>query len=310
VDRPDDGAGVQLLIRIGDAVPGTSPTAIFASLAIEPAINSSAAAAFWASISGSGIDPTNNTGIWTTRSGSLSLLARAGDPAPGAGGAVFSSFSRRISINAAGDIAVLAYITGDGVTPSTNSGIWLYPATGPGALLVRENDQAPSLPTGAAYAVLSDPVLNDAGTLAFLAHLRGTGVTQDNNQSLFVVPHSAAAASLARSGDTFTLSPADTRTIREISFGTEAPGSGRSSFNNSGTAILQVFFTDLSSALVTAGIGCAADFNHSGAVDSQDYFDFLTAFFASDPIADFNHSGAVDSQDFFDFLTAFFAGCA
>jgi hypothetical protein len=54
---------------------------------------------------------------------------------------------------------------------------------------------------------------------------------------------------------------------------------------------------------------CPADFNHSGTVDSQDFFDFLAAFFALDPSADFNHSGAVDSQDFFDFLTAFFAGC-
>jgi hypothetical protein len=57
------------------------------------------------------------------------------------------------------------------------------------------------------------------------------------------------------------------------------------------------------------GGACPADFNTDGVVNSQDYFDFLAAFFASAPAADFNHSGAIDSQDFFDFLTAFFAGC-
>jgi hypothetical protein len=52
---------------------------------------------------------------------------------------------------------------------------------------------------------------------------------------------------------------------------------------------------------------CACDWNDSGEVNSQDFFDFLNDFFKSN--ADFNNSGETNSQDFFDFLTCFFEGC-
>jgi hypothetical protein len=55
---------------------------------------------------------------------------------------------------------------------------------------------------------------------------------------------------------------------------------------------------------------CDVDFNADGAVNTQDFFDFLTLFFVSDPRADFNHTGTVTSHDFFMFLDAFFVGCA
>jgi probable HAF family extracellular repeat protein len=61
--------------------------------------------------------------------------------------------------------------------------------------------------------------------------------------------------------------------------------------------------------IVDLRTSCPADFNADGSVNSQDFFDFLGVFFASDPSADFNHDNVVNSQDFFDFLAAFFAGC-
>ncbi|MBC7772881.1 MAG: hypothetical protein H7210_10330 [Pyrinomonadaceae bacterium] len=52
---------------------------------------------------------------------------------------------------------------------------------------------------------------------------------------------------------------------------------------------------------------CGADWNNDGQVTSQDFFDFIVAFFAE--VADYNNDGQTSSQDFFDFITDFFAGC-
>ncbi len=54
---------------------------------------------------------------------------------------------------------------------------------------------------------------------------------------------------------------------------------------------------------------CAADFNNSGNLTVQDIFDFLNAWFNSDPRADFNNVNGLNIQDIFDYLNAWFAGC-
>lgn len=54
---------------------------------------------------------------------------------------------------------------------------------------------------------------------------------------------------------------------------------------------------------------CRADFNASGSATVQDIFDFLEAYFASDPRADFNQGGGITVQDIFDYLESYFAGC-
>lgn len=66
---------------------------------------------------------------------------------------------------------------------------------------------------------------------------------------------------------------------------------------------------DFACRLVLSGEppACRCDVNESGALNSQDFFDFMAMFFSGD--GDFNGSGQTNSQDFFDFLICFFDGC-
>lgn len=54
---------------------------------------------------------------------------------------------------------------------------------------------------------------------------------------------------------------------------------------------------------------CKSDFNHDSVTAVSDIFQFLAAWFTSDPRADFNGDAAVNVTDIFDFLAAWFAGC-
>lgn len=54
---------------------------------------------------------------------------------------------------------------------------------------------------------------------------------------------------------------------------------------------------------------CPADFNGDGANNTNDFFEFVTAFLDYDHLADTNRDGFINTQDFFDFIVAYFAGC-
>jgi probable HAF family extracellular repeat protein len=53
----------------------------------------------------------------------------------------------------------------------------------------------------------------------------------------------------------------------------------------------------------------ATDFNNDRVVNSQDFYEFLGAFFTLMPSADFNSDGEVNSADLLGFLDVFIAGC-
>jgi hypothetical protein len=86
-----------------------------------------------------------------------------------------------------------------------------------------------------------------------------------------------------------------------------------------GSATLTLFKPGTPSDMSTGAIEipgnpptCPCEFNHDGALNSSDFFDYLNAFFALDPAADFDGNGSVTSDDFFGFVNCFLtppAGC-
>ena len=92
-----------------------------------PTFNGSGQVLLLAKLRGTGVDDTNNSGVFSDRSGTLSLIVREGDQAPGlAPGVRFGdgilTFPER-SINNAGKVTFTAHLTGPGVDNSNGNSL-------------------------------------------------------------------------------------------------------------------------------------------------------------------------------------------
>ncbi|MDZ4658532.1 MAG: hypothetical protein SH868_13225 [Bythopirellula sp.] len=132
----EGSAGLALVARAGDHAPGTPSGVNFGSSSgsfSEAVLNDAGQTAFRANLTGSGVDSTNSRGIWSEGSGSLALVARAGDHAPGTPSDVkFSSFGVDFVLNDAGQIAFEADTSG-----GSQPGIWATDRNGVLQLIAR-----------------------------------------------------------------------------------------------------------------------------------------------------------------------------
>ncbi len=185
-----EGSGnLGLVARSGSPAPGTPVGVNFDSFFFQTGFNDSGQTAFNAYLTGSGVDPSNDTGIWSEASGSLALVARGGAPAPGTGDGVnFREFFFPVTLNNMGQTLFSARLVGDGVDETNDEGIWLEEA-GTSVLVTRTGSPAPGAPDGVSFGPNLRPNaflgLNDAGQVAFRGHLTGTGVTTTNDLGIW-----------------------------------------------------------------------------------------------------------------------------
>jgi len=148
----DSGTHGRLLaVRTGSAAPGFAGSGTnvgtFSALS-DPVYANDDAVAFMGSLVTTGtVSATNNSGIWATVSGSLALVARAGDRAPDANGnlsassPVFASFAQLVLPNQGGVVFQAKLVSGTGgVVTATDGGIWAQNASGVLKQLIRKGD--------------------------------------------------------------------------------------------------------------------------------------------------------------------------
>jgi hypothetical protein len=160
-----EAASVRTVALTGQHAPGTPDGVYFRYLLPTNTLvlNDAGHMAFSALLAGSGIvtgDSGNDRGIWSEGSGSLALVARSGEPAPGMppganfmGGSTGAALGINLTdLNNLGQTAFNTYAANGG------AGIW-SDRSGSLALVAR------------AYVSWNTPQLNDAGQIAFLGRV-------------------------------------------------------------------------------------------------------------------------------------------
>ncbi len=293
---------LDLMAREGDAAPGTG--AVYSFLDV-PALNGMGQAAFTSFLAGPGVEGTNDSGVWSGKAGSLQLVVREGDAAPGTQpGVVYGEFGRtRPMINGVGQTAFWSSLTGSGVDGSNHTGIWSE-GGGSLALVARQGESAPGTAAGVVFddfQFVGNPVLNGAGQTAFKVFLTGPGIDFTNDQGIWATDPNGELTLIARTGELFDVNDDplidDLRTISGIILTTGSGGEdGRpTSFNDAGQLAFHLEFTDGSEGIFVATIGLTGDLNGDGFVGIEDLGNVLGNWnanvtpgdpFAGDPTGD------------------------
>ena len=248
-----EGSGsLKLVARQGEDAADMPPGVLFGGL-LNPVLNSAGQIAFKANLTGGGLN-TANGGIWSGVDGNLSLVALAGDPAPGTTSGVNYFAFAKPALNSAGQVAFLGFLTGIGVA-TNERGIWSE-GFGPLGLVAREGDQAPGTPSGVSFGSLRSPALNSAGQTAFITSLTGSGIDSTNDLGIWAEDRSGLLRLIAREGEPLEVESGEFRTISRLNFqqGTGNDDGHASGFNDLGQLTFKATFIDGTSGIFISNL--------------------------------------------------------
>jgi hypothetical protein len=252
----EGAGGLNLVARSGVQAAG-APAGVNLSFAAGldpfhldwPKLNDAGQTAFVGALTGAGVTTTNNWGVWSNGSGSLELVARAGDQAPGTPSGMIYGVDNFASVavgglNGAGHIALWANLAGSGVVGNQNFGVWSG-GSGSQTLVTRSGSHAPGTPSGVSFLhPLAGVASNNAGQIVFPGLLTGSGVNSTNDMGLWS-NRSGSLELVARKGSQAAGTPSGVKYFNilafpvlndagQITFGSTLTGSGVDSTNELG----------------------------------------------------------------------------
>lgn len=180
--------------RSGSQAGGAPAGQNYAGPFSEPAFNDAGQVAFHGSLSGGGVTSNDDRAVWAGGPlGPLTMAAREGQLAPGAGGAAFVDFEGTL-VNGAGQVMFRATLDDGG------TGLWAGPAAGV-SLAARNGSAAAGTSGEFANFIVGD--YNDQGRLAFHAGLATGvgGVTAADDRGIWAGAPGGLVL-VAREGDT------------------------------------------------------------------------------------------------------------
>jgi len=132
------GSTQGIVVRTGTFAPdvsGSNSTFVYKKLS-DPVLNNNDHLAFLATLKtgAGGATGATDTGIWSDWDGTMKLIARKGDPAPGGVGGTFSSFKQLVLPDVGGPIFLA---TLGGVPAVQNTGIWAVAPDGTLTMVVK-----------------------------------------------------------------------------------------------------------------------------------------------------------------------------
>ncbi len=222
-----------LVVRQGDvAIPGAFFDARFTSVGVIPQLDAAGRVVYEGHFA---TNFSSGQGIWRDDT----LVVRTGDAVPGqADGVTLSNIVRVGPANTAGQSLFYGNLAGPDVTTSNNRGLWRD-----NTLVMRNGDAVPGIVGGKRFLLGTgttfDAAINEFGQVAYLAGLGGSGVTTDNNKSLWrddtLIARTGHAAPGAGGDANFsTLFTPLINRAGQVAYGGTLTGGGVSTTNNAG----------------------------------------------------------------------------